>query len=58
VKDRIEPSLARMERAWAAFGARDALAVDYFQGGHRWNGVKAYPLLAKVLSGGEPDGAQ
>ncbi|MFN7919642.1 MAG: dienelactone hydrolase family protein [Bryobacteraceae bacterium] len=49
VKDWIEPSLARMKRAWAAFGAESELMVDSFDGGHRWNGEKAYPLLEKVL---------
>jgi len=32
-----------------ALGAPDALEVDSFDGGHRWNGVEAYPLLARVL---------
>ncbi|MBI3696610.1 MAG: acetylxylan esterase [Acidobacteria bacterium] len=49
VKDRIEPALARMRRAWRAFDALDRLEVDFFDGGHRWNGVRAYPLLARVL---------
>jgi dienelactone hydrolase len=49
VKDRIEPALERMRRAWKAFGASDNLQVDSFEGKHRWNGVKAFPLLAGVL---------
>ncbi|MFB3830163.1 MAG: dienelactone hydrolase family protein [Bryobacteraceae bacterium] len=49
VKDRLEPALARMRRAWSAFGAADQLRVDSFEGGHQWNGVEAYPLLARVL---------
>jgi len=49
VKDRLEPALERMRRAWGSFGALDALEVDSFEGGHRWNGAKAYPLLARVL---------
>jgi dienelactone hydrolase len=49
VKDRIGPALDRMRRAYKAFGAEDALQVDFFDGGHRWNGVKAYPLLASCL---------
>jgi dienelactone hydrolase len=49
VKDWIEPSLQRIRRAYQAFGALENLDVDFFEGGHRWNGVKAYPLLAEVL---------
>jgi hypothetical protein len=49
VKDRIEPALTRIRRAYRAFRAEDSLQVDHFDGGHRWNGVKAYPLLAQVL---------
>ena len=49
VKEWIEPSLERMRRAWIAFGAADKLDADSFEGGHRWNGVKAYPLLASGL---------
>jgi len=49
VKDWIEPALTRIRRAYRAFGATDMLEIDSFEGGHRWNGVKAYPLLAKVL---------
>lgn len=49
VKDRIHPALDRMRRAYRTFGAEDALQVDFFDGGHRWNGVKAYPLLASRL---------
>jgi dienelactone hydrolase len=49
VKDRLEPALARMHRAWDALGAADKLQVDSFEGKHQWDGVKAYPLLAGVL---------
>jgi dienelactone hydrolase len=49
VKDRIEPALERMRRAWEALGKPENLDVDFFDGGHRWNGVKAYPMLARVL---------
>ena len=41
--------LRRLRRAYSAFDALENLQVDRFQGGHRWNGVKAYPLLDKVL---------
>jgi hypothetical protein len=38
-----------MRRAWGAMGATDQLQVDSFDGKHRWNGAKAYPLLERVL---------
>lgn len=49
VKDWIPPALERMRGAWSAFGADAQLDVDSFEGGHRWNGAKAHPLLATVL---------
>jgi len=49
VKDWIEPALERMRRAWGALGAAEHLQADSFDGAHRWNGVKAYPLLERVL---------
>ena len=49
VKEWIPPALERLQRAWRAFDAPENLDVDYFEGKHRWNGVKAYPLLARVL---------
>jgi dienelactone hydrolase len=49
VKEWIPPALERMRRAWSSFGADSDLDVDSFEGGHRWSGVKAYPLLARVL---------
>ena len=39
VKDRLEPALERMRRAWKAFDASGNLRVDSFEGKHRWNGV-------------------
>ncbi|MEZ5351287.1 MAG: hypothetical protein R2762_01515 [Bryobacteraceae bacterium] len=50
VKEWIEPSLERIRRAYRAMGADDALTVDSFDGSHQWNGVKAYPLLDRVLN--------
>ena len=44
-----ERAVARMRRAYRAYGAEDRLLVDRFEGGHRWNGDVAYPLLDKVL---------
>jgi len=49
VKDWIAPALERMRRSWSALGALEQLEVDSFDGGHRWNGAKAYPLLERVL---------
>jgi len=49
VKEWLEPALERIRRAYGALGALEALDVDSFEGGHRWNGVKAYPLLEKKL---------
>lgn len=49
VKEWIGPALERMRRAWQAYDAAAALAVDSFDGGHQWNGTAAYPLLARVL---------
>jgi hypothetical protein len=39
----------RLERIYAAYGARDQLHYDHFEGGHRWNGAIAFPLFDKVL---------
>ena len=49
VKNRIGSALERMRRTYRAFSAEDALHVDFFDGEHRWNGIKAYPLLASCL---------
>lgn len=44
----------RLARAYEALGVADRLELDVFEGGHRWNGVKAYPFLERWL--GPPDG--
>jgi dienelactone hydrolase len=49
VKGWIDPAMERMRKAWSALGANDALGIDSFEGGHRWNGDKAFPLLERVL---------
>jgi hypothetical protein len=49
LKEWVDRNIGRLERAYRALGAPEALEIDRFEGGHRWNGVKAYPLLAKVL---------
>ncbi len=51
VKDWIGPAWERIERVYAALGAAEQLTRDDFDGTHRWNGVKAYPLLDRVLKG-------
>jgi dienelactone hydrolase len=54
-KDKLLPSrwvdlaLERIGRAYKALGAKEQLQVERFDGGHRWNGQKAYVLLDKVL---------
>lgn len=42
-------ALDRMSRAYSAFQATDQLRADRFDGGHRWNGIAAVPLLKSVL---------
>lgn len=48
VKDWIAPSWQRIQKAYRALGAGANLTMDSFDGSHRWNGVKAYPLLATL----------
>jgi dienelactone hydrolase len=42
----------RLGRAYAAAGKPAALQFHHFEGGHRWDGVTAVPLLAKILQRG------
>lgn len=44
-----EQALVRIRRAYTALGAEDRLLVDRWDGPHRWNGDKAYPLMEKIL---------
>jgi dienelactone hydrolase len=46
----VDIALERMGRAYDAAGAKANLQVDRFDGGHRWNGHVAVPLIAKTLS--------
>lgn len=46
-----EEALARQGKAYDAYGAKDKLQVHRFDGGHRWEGEKAFPLLEGVLKG-------
>lgn len=54
-KDTLQPAawvktaLSRLEPVYQAFGVPDRLQLDRFDGGHRWNGTRAYPLLDEVL---------
>ncbi|MBI1355410.1 MAG: prolyl oligopeptidase family serine peptidase [Acidobacteria bacterium] len=49
VQEWTGPAWARIEKVYAAMGAAAALERDDFDGEHRWSGVKAYPLLERVL---------
>ncbi len=49
VKEWIPGAWERMRRAYRALGAEEHLSMDSFDGHHRWNGVKATPLLASLL---------
>jgi dienelactone hydrolase len=51
VKPWIEPAAQRMRKVYSALGAEKDFQLDFFDGGHRWNGTKAYPLLDRVLKG-------
>lgn len=44
-----DAALTRIRRAYTAAGAADQLHVDRFEGGHRWSGKLAEPLLDEVL---------
>ena len=39
----------RMKRAYTSFGVADQLRIDRYDGGHRWNGNEAVPLLRALL---------
>ncbi|MBT6722152.1 MAG: prolyl oligopeptidase family serine peptidase [Planctomycetaceae bacterium] len=41
----------RLERIYNAYGQRENLHYDHFDGGHRWNGDMAFPLFDQVLKG-------
>ena len=50
VSEWIDPALERLRRPYQALQSADKLLVDRFEGGHRWSGVQAYPLLDQVLN--------
>ncbi|MDE0103264.1 MAG: dienelactone hydrolase family protein [Bryobacterales bacterium] len=49
VKKWIPEAWERIERPYRALRAEDRLVMDSFDGGHRWNGALAEPVLASVL---------
>ncbi len=49
VKEWIPGAWERIQRAYRAAGADEQLQMDSFDGTHRWNGVVAEPVLARVL---------
>ena len=46
----VKDTVARARKAWKLMGAEDRLETDYFEDGHRINGIKAYPFLVKHLA--------
>jgi len=44
-----EKAVARLSRAYGAAGKPENLQIHHFEGGHRWDGVAAVPLLEAVL---------
>ena len=45
-----DDAMSRMRQFYAHLGAADRLRRDRFQGGHRWNGELAFPMLKQVLT--------
>jgi dienelactone hydrolase len=46
----VERALARLTPVYQALGAANRLEVARFDGGHRWDGARAYRLLSEVLN--------
>jgi dienelactone hydrolase len=42
--------VARLAAVYETLGVPERLEHDVFEGGHRWNGVRAYPFLERWLS--------
>jgi dienelactone hydrolase len=51
--DGARRELARVAAVYAAMGVGDRVEHDVFAGGHRWNGVQAYPFLARWIGAPE-----
>lgn len=47
--DWADVAKARLRKAYLAAGKPDHLEFHHFDGGHRWDGATAVPLLARVL---------
>jgi dienelactone hydrolase len=47
--DGARREMARLEVVYDVLGAPDAVEHDVFDGGHRWNGARAYPFLERRL---------
>ncbi len=47
--DWADVAKARLRKAYLAAGKPDHLEFHHFEGGHRWDGATAAPLLARVL---------
>ena len=50
VRPWADDAMSRMRQFYARLGAADRLRRDRFQGGHRWNGELALPMLKQVLA--------
>ncbi|MDP7011793.1 MAG: alpha/beta hydrolase family protein [Verrucomicrobiota bacterium] len=46
-----ERAVERMQRAYSASGKPEHLQIHKFEGGHRWDGASAIPLIDKILKG-------
>jgi len=51
VPDWKERAIERMQRAYVASGNPEHLQIHKFEGGHRWDGTTAIPLIDKILKG-------
>ena len=49
--DWAEKAKVRLNKAYAAAGKPGNVSFHHFDGEHRWDGVTAVPLLAKILKG-------
>jgi dienelactone hydrolase len=47
--DVARPEMVTLARVYRALGVPERLEHDVFEGGHRWNGERAYPFLARWL---------
>ena len=49
VKPWADEAFARIEQFYRGLDAADLLQRDPFEGGHRWNGERGLPMLAREL---------